>query len=106
MPDSLRRVLIANRGEIAVRVIRACREMGISTAAVYSEADRHAPHVAMADSAYCIGPPPASESYLRIDSIIDAAKRSGADAIHPGYGFLSENQEFAEACENAGIRFV
>ena len=106
MPDGIRKVLIANRGEIAIRVIQACREMGISTAAVYSEADRHSPHVSMADSAHCIGPPPVSESYLCLDSILDAAKRAGGDAIHPGYGFLSENADFAKACEDAGIHFI
>src|SRR5688572_9369666 len=106
MPDRIRKVLIANRGEIAVRIIHACREMGISTAAVYSDADRHSLHVSMADSAYDIGPSPASESYLRINSILDAAKQAGADAIHPGYGFLSENPEFANACEAAGIVFI
>ena len=106
MRDGLSKVLIANRGEIAVRVIHACREMNISAVAVYSEADRHSRHVSMADSAYCIGPSPPSESYLCIESILDAAKRAGADAIHPGYGFLSENSEFAKACEDAGIGFI
>src|SRR2546427_7174234 len=102
----IRRILIANRGEIAVRVIRACRELGISTAAVYSDADAVAPYVAMADAAYRIGPGPAAESYLRIDAILDAARTSGADAIHPGYGFLSENPNFSEACTGAGITFI
>ena len=100
------RVLIANRGEIAVRVIRACKAMGIATVAVYSEADAGAPHVAAADHAIAIGPAPAPESYLNIGKIMDAAKRSGADAIHPGYGFLSENPAFARACEDAGVTFI
>ncbi len=99
-------VLIANRGEIAVRVIAACQEMGIRTLAVYSEADRDAAHVRAADEAYCIGPAPARESYLNIETIIRVALEHGAEAIHPGYGFLSENAAFAEACEAAGIIFV
>jgi acetyl-CoA carboxylase biotin carboxylase subunit len=101
-----RKILIANRGEIAVRVIRALHEMGISAVAVYSDADRDSQHVRMADEAVWIGPPPSAESYLRIDRILDAARRTGAEAIHPGYGFLSENPELAEACENAGIEFI
>jgi acetyl-CoA carboxylase biotin carboxylase subunit len=101
-----RKVLIANRGEIAVRVIRTLREMGIGTVAVYSDADRTSLHVRMADEAEHIGPAPSSESYLRIDRILDAARKHRADAIHPGYGFLSENAEFAAACADAGVTFI
>src|SRR5579872_7485289 len=100
-----KKILIANRGEIAVRVIRACREMGIPTVAVFSDVDRAAPHVLKADEAYHIGPAAARESYLNIDRILETGKRSGADAIHPGYGFLSENAQFAQACGDAGIKF-
>jgi 3-methylcrotonyl-CoA carboxylase alpha subunit len=99
-------VLIANRGEIAVRVIRACRELDIESVAVFSEADAHALHVKLADRAYPIGPAPATESYLNIGAIVDAATRAGADAVHPGYGFLAENPEFADACANAGVTFI
>src|SRR5438105_14818532 len=101
-----RKVLIANRGEIAVRIIRALREMGIGSVAVYSDADRGSLAVRMADEAAHIGPAASSESYLRIDRILDAARRHGAEAIHPGYGFLSENAEFAAACEGAGIVLI
>ncbi len=104
--DGFSRILIANRGEIAVRVIRACHEMGIWTIAVYSDADREALHVRYAREAYRIGPPPSTDSYLRIDTILDVARRSGAEAIHPGYGFLAENAELARACEEAGIAFI
>src|SRR5229473_5042098 len=100
------KVLIANRGEIAVRIIRALRELGIRSVAVYSDADRSALHVRMADEAEHIGPSPSHESYLRIDRILEAARGHGAEAIHPGYGFLSENAEFAAACESAGVVFV
>ena len=101
-----KKVLVANRGEIAVRVIRACEERGIASVAVFSEADRTALHVRYANEAYLIGPAPSRESYLRIDKIIDVARKSGADAIHPGYGFLSERAEFAAACADAGITFI
>jgi len=102
----IRRVLIANRGEIACRIMRTCRAMGVETVAVFSEADADAPHVKMADQAMPIGPPPALQSYLSIPNVIGAARSSGADAVHPGYGFLSENADFAEACQMAGLVFI
>ncbi|MCI8320269.1 MAG: acetyl-CoA carboxylase biotin carboxylase subunit [Dorea sp.] len=102
----IKKILIANRGEIAVRIIRACREMGIETVAVYSEADREALHTKLADEAVCIGPAPSSESYLSMDRIISATIVTGADAIHPGFGFLSENSKFAELCEQCSITFI
>src|SRR5690348_13674651 len=100
------KILIANRGEIAVRVARTARRMGIRTVAVFSEADSGAMHVKVADEAICVGPAPAAESYLRGDRILDVARRTGAQAIHPGYGFLSENANFAAACADAGAVFV
>jgi propionyl-CoA carboxylase alpha chain len=101
-----KKILIANRGEIACRVIKTARRMGIKTVAVYSDADARALHVEMADEAVHIGPPAASESYLVIDKIIDACKQTGAEAVHPGYGFLSENAKFAHALKDAGITFI
>ncbi|WOK09074.1 acetyl-CoA carboxylase biotin carboxylase subunit [Imperialibacter roseus] len=105
MPN-IKKILIANRGEIALRVMRTAREMGIKTVAIYSEADRKALHVRYADEAFCVGPPPSKESYLRMDAIIDVAKQAGADAIHPGYGFLSENAAFAAKVAKAGLIFI
>jgi pyruvate carboxylase subunit A len=102
----VKKILVANRGEIAIRVMRACREMGIASVAAYSEADKEALFAKYADEAYCVGPPPARASYLNIQKMIDAAKESGADAIHPGYGFLAENPKFARACEEEGIKFI
>src|SRR3954468_24660733 len=101
-----KKVLIANRGEIALRIIRGCRELGIPTVAVYSQADADAVHVRFADEAVCIGPPSAKESYLNVPRIIAAAEISGADAVHPGYGFLSENAEFADICRQCGLTFI
>lgn len=101
-----KKVLVANRGEIAVRILRACEERGIDTVAIFSEADRSALHVRSANEAYCIGPAPSRDSYLRMDRIIDVARKAGVDAIHPGYGFLSERAEFAAACADAGITFI
>src|ERR1700693_3230985 len=101
-----KKILIANRGEIAVRIVRACREMGIPSVAVYSEADRAALHVRMAEEAYPIGPAPSRESYLRIDKIMDVARRAGCDALHPGYGFLAENPALPRACADAGVTVI
>src|SRR3954463_10925942 len=98
----IRKILVANRGEIAIRVMRTCKELGIATVAVFSEADRSALHVRQADQAYCVGPAPSRESYLAQQRIIEAAKKSGADAVHPGYGFLSENISFLPPCEKSG----
>src|SRR6478736_5705886 len=100
------KVLVANRGEIAIRVMRTLEEMGIVSVGVYSEADREAPHVAKADEAHLLGPPVPAESYLNIEKILETAEKAGAQAIHPGYGFLAENAGFAEACQQAGVVFI
>src|SRR5213076_2823748 len=100
------RILVANRGEIALRVIRACKDLGIEVVAVYSLADRDAPYLALADEAICIGPAPAADSYLNIARIISAAEIANVQAIHPGYGFLSENPHFAEVCRDCNIEFI
>ncbi|HLS24194.1 MAG TPA: acetyl-CoA carboxylase biotin carboxylase subunit [Pseudogracilibacillus sp.] len=102
----IKKILVANRGEIAVRIIRACKELGIETVAVYSEADRDSLHVELADEAYCIGPAPSTESYLNIPNILSVATSTGVDAIHPGYGFLAENADFAEICKEVNIKFI
>ena len=102
----MKKILVANRGEIALRVMRTCKLMGISTVAIYSEADRNSPHVRFADEAICVGPAPSKESYLKIDTIINVCKQLNVDGVHPGYGFLSENATFAQACEDNGITFI
>src|SRR6202045_2437413 len=106
MEPMFRKLLIANRGEIALRVICACKELGIRTVAIYSEADRNSLHVRFADEAICIGPPQLAQSYLNIPGVISAAEIANADAIHPGYGLLSENANFAEVCETSGLKFI
>src|SRR5215475_7769193 len=100
------KILIANRGEIAVRILRACRELGIRSAAVFSDVDRHSLHVRLADEAYPIGPAPSRESYLCVDKMMEVARRAGCDALHPGYGFLAENADLPRACNDTGITFI
>ena len=102
----LKKVLIANRGEIAVRIIRACKELNIKTVAVYSNADKDSLHTRLADEAICIGEPAANQSYLNVKNILEAANITGADSIHPGFGFLSENAKFAKMCEECNIKFI
>src|SRR5699024_2595361 len=104
--DMIRKILIANRGEIAARIIRTCKQLNIQTVAVYSEADSEAPYVEMADESYLLGPPQVNESYLNIDKILEIAKQAQVDAIHPGYGFMSENSQFASACAKEKITFI
>ena len=106
METSFKKILIANRGEIALRIMRCCRDLGIRTVAVYSTADRDLKHVRLADEAVCIGPPPSAESYLNVPAIISAAEITRAEAIHPGYGFLAENADFAERVESSGFKFI
>src|SRR3974390_3017754 len=101
-----KKILIANRGEIALRIICACKELGVKAVAIYSEADRNSLHVRFADEAICIGPPRLSESYLNVPAVISAAEIANVDAIHPGYGLLSENANFAEVCETSGVKFI
>src|ERR1700735_1647933 len=103
---NMKKVLIANRGEIAVRIIRACHDLGLQTVAVYSQADAEALHVLHADEAICIGEPPSAQSYLKVPNILSACEITGADALHPGVGFLSENPNFASICESCGLNFI